>query len=111
MLWKILQELDYEKQPEYFGTQEAYEGSEPFWYIQVYIFTPKPLEEFLRWKRSVQPLHQDVLLMLGFVMWHVKHIWSPVHVITNSWTEQSMLIPLNGQADLPTSMWSPYKTR
>jgi hypothetical protein len=29
MLWKMLHELGYEKQPEYFGTQVTYEGSEP----------------------------------------------------------------------------------
>jgi hypothetical protein len=29
MLWKMLQELGYEKQPEYFGTQVTYQGSEP----------------------------------------------------------------------------------
>jgi hypothetical protein len=29
MLWKMLQELGYEKQPEYFGTRITYEGSEP----------------------------------------------------------------------------------
>jgi hypothetical protein len=44
MLWKMLQELGYEKQPEYFGTQVIYEGSEPIWHVQVYIFTPKPLK-------------------------------------------------------------------
>jgi hypothetical protein len=38
-----LQELGYEKQLEYFGTQVTYEGSEPVWHVQVYIFTPKPL--------------------------------------------------------------------
>jgi hypothetical protein len=43
MLWKMLQELGYEKQLEYFGTQVTYEGSEPVWHVQVYIFTPKPL--------------------------------------------------------------------
>jgi hypothetical protein len=43
MLWKMLQELGYEKQPEYFGTQVTYEGSEPVWHTQVYIFTPKTL--------------------------------------------------------------------
>jgi hypothetical protein len=42
MLWKILQELGYEKQPEYFATRITYEGSEPVWHVQVYIFTPKP---------------------------------------------------------------------
>jgi hypothetical protein len=44
MLWKMLQELGYEKQPEYFGTQVTYEGSDPVWHIQVYIFTPRPLK-------------------------------------------------------------------
>jgi hypothetical protein len=43
MLWKMLQELGYEKQTEYFGTQVTYEGSEPVWHIQVYIFSPNPL--------------------------------------------------------------------
>jgi hypothetical protein len=43
MLWKMFQELGYEKQPEYFGTQITYEGFEPVWHIQVYIFTLKPL--------------------------------------------------------------------
>jgi hypothetical protein len=42
MLWKMLQELGYEKQPEYFGTQVTYEASKPVWHVQVYIFTPKP---------------------------------------------------------------------
>jgi hypothetical protein len=44
MLWKMLQELGYEKQPEYFGTQVTYEGSKPIWHVQVYIFSPKPLK-------------------------------------------------------------------
>jgi hypothetical protein len=48
-----LQELGYEKQPEYFGTQVTYEGSEPVWHVQLYIFTPKPSEDFMRWKRSM----------------------------------------------------------
>jgi hypothetical protein len=43
MLWKMLQELVYKKQPEYFGGQVTYEGSEPIWHVQVYIFSPKPL--------------------------------------------------------------------
>ncbi len=33
MLWKMLQELGYEKQPEYFGTQVTYEGSKPVWHV------------------------------------------------------------------------------
>jgi hypothetical protein len=43
MFWKMLQELGYEKQPEYFGTQVTYDGSKPVWHVQVYIFTTKPL--------------------------------------------------------------------
>jgi hypothetical protein len=39
----MLQERVYEKQLEYFGTQVTYEGSEPIYRVQVYIFTPKPL--------------------------------------------------------------------
>jgi hypothetical protein len=42
MLRKMLQELGYEKQPEYFGTQIIYGGSEPVCHVQVYIFTSKP---------------------------------------------------------------------
>jgi hypothetical protein len=42
MLWMILQELGYEKQPRYYGTQVTYEGSGSVWHVQVYIFTPKP---------------------------------------------------------------------
>jgi hypothetical protein len=33
MLWKMLLELGYEKQPKYFGTQITYEGSEPVWHV------------------------------------------------------------------------------
>jgi hypothetical protein len=43
MLWKMLQEFGYKKQLKYHGTQVMYEGSEPVWYVQVYILTPKPL--------------------------------------------------------------------
>jgi hypothetical protein len=42
MLWKMLQVLGYEKQPEHFVTRITYEGSEPAWHAQVYMFTPKP---------------------------------------------------------------------
>jgi hypothetical protein len=44
MLWKMLQELGYEKQPKYYGTQVMFEGSKPMWHVQIYIFTPKPLK-------------------------------------------------------------------
>jgi hypothetical protein len=48
---------------------------------------------------------------LGFVMLHVKHTWSPILTIVNSWTEQSMLISLSEQVGLLTSMQSPYKMK
>jgi hypothetical protein len=51
MLWKILQELGYEKQLRYYGTQVTYEGSEPMWHVQVYIFTPKPFRGIFEVKK------------------------------------------------------------
>jgi hypothetical protein len=62
MLWKILQELGYEKQPEYFGTQVTYEGSEPVWHVQVYIFTPKPL----RGVYEVEKIHAAIASRRSF---------------------------------------------
>ena len=56
MLWKMLQELGYEKPPQYFGTQVTYEGSVPVWYVQVYIFTPKPLRELF----EVEKIHAAI---------------------------------------------------
>jgi hypothetical protein len=56
MLWKMLQELGYEKQPKYFGTQVTYEGSEPIWHVQVYIFTPKAL----RGVYEVEKIHATI---------------------------------------------------
>jgi hypothetical protein len=44
VLWKILQELGYEKQSKYYGTQVTYEGSESVWHVQVYMFTSMPLQ-------------------------------------------------------------------
>jgi hypothetical protein len=43
----MLQELGYEKQPKYYGTQVTYEGSKSVWHVQVYIFTPRPLRGVL----------------------------------------------------------------
>jgi hypothetical protein len=51
MLWKILQELEYEKQPRYYGTQVTYDGSEPVWHVQVYIFAPKPFRGIFEVKK------------------------------------------------------------
>jgi hypothetical protein len=62
MLWKMLQELGYEKQPEYFGTRITYEGSEPVWHIQVYIFTPKPL----RGVYEVEKIHAAIASRRSF---------------------------------------------
>jgi hypothetical protein len=56
MLWKMLQELGYKKQPKYYGTQVTYEGSESVWHVQVYIFTPKPLRGVF----EVQNIHAAV---------------------------------------------------
>jgi hypothetical protein len=64
-----------------------YEGSELVWHVQVYILTPSPSEEFLKLKRSMQPLLQDATSMLEFMMPLVKLTWSLIHVITNSWME------------------------
>jgi hypothetical protein len=72
MLWKMLQELGYEKQPKYYGTQVTYEGFKSVWHVQVYIFTPRPFEEFLKLRRSMQPLLQDATSTLKFVMPPVK---------------------------------------
>jgi beta-lactamase class D len=62
----------------------------------------------MRWKRSMQPLHQDDLSTLGFMMLHVKHTWSSILAIVSSWMEQSMLISLSEQVGLLTSMLSLY---
>jgi hypothetical protein len=62
MLWKMLQELGYEKQPAYFGTQVTYEGREPVWHIQLYIFTPKPL----RGVYEVEKIHAAIALRCSF---------------------------------------------
>jgi beta-lactamase class D len=59
----------------------------------------------------MQPLHQDILSTLGFMMLHVKHTWSSVLTIVSSWMEQSMLISLSEQADLLKSMSSLYKMK
>jgi hypothetical protein len=84
MLWKILQELGYEKQLRYYGTQVTYEASESVWHVQVYIFTPSPFEEFLKSRRSIQPSPRDAPSTLEFVMLLVKLTWSLIRVIANS---------------------------
>jgi hypothetical protein len=62
MLWKMLQELGYEKQPEYFGTRITYKGSEPVWHVQVYIFTPKPF----RGVYEVEKIHAAIASRRSF---------------------------------------------
>jgi hypothetical protein len=62
ILCKMLQELGYEKQPEYFGTQVTYEGSEPIWHVQVYIFSPKPL----KWVYEVEKIHAAITSRCSF---------------------------------------------
>jgi hypothetical protein len=58
----MLQELGYEKQPKYFGTQVTYEGSEPVWHVQVYIFTLKPL----RGVYEVEKIHPAIASRCSF---------------------------------------------
>jgi hypothetical protein len=108
MLWKMLQELGYEKQPKYYGTQVMFEGSKPMWHVQIYIFTPSPSREFLRWTRYMQPLPQDVPSTLESVMLPTKLTRSLVHAIVNSSMEQSTPVFPNNVVGLPTSMWSLY---
>jgi hypothetical protein len=91
MLWKMLQELGYEKQPEYFGTQVTYEGSEPVWHVQVYIFTPKPL----RGVYEVEEIHAAIASRHSF----------------HAGMERSMLISLSEQVGHLTSMSSLYKMK
>jgi hypothetical protein len=62
MLWKMFQELGYKKQPKYYGTQVTYEGSEPMWHIQVYIFTPEPLQGIF----EVGKIHAAITLRRTF---------------------------------------------
>jgi hypothetical protein len=64
MLWKMLQELGYKKQPEYFGTQVTYEGSEPVWHVQVYIFTRKPLRGVF----EVEKIHAAIAPRCTFII-------------------------------------------
>jgi hypothetical protein len=77
MLWKMLQELGYEKELKYYGTQVMYEGSEYVWHVQVNIFTLSPSEEFSRSRRSMKPFPQDALSTLEFVMLPTKLTWLP----------------------------------
>jgi beta-lactamase class D len=65
----------------------------------------------MRWKRSRQSLHQNVLSTLGFVMLRIKHTRSSVLAIVNSWMEWSMLISLSEQVGLLTSMSTVYKMK
>jgi hypothetical protein len=87
MLWKMLQELGYEKQPKYYGTQVMYEGFEFEWHVQVYIFTPSLFEEFLKSRRPLQPSPKDATSTLEFVIPPIKLTWSLVRIITNYWME------------------------
>jgi hypothetical protein len=85
VLWKILQELGYEKQSKYYGTQVTYEGSESVWHVQVYMFTSMPSKEFLRLRRSMQPSLQDAPSTLEFMMLLGKLTWLLVRAIANSY--------------------------
>jgi hypothetical protein len=62
MLWKMLQKLRYEKQPEYFGTQVTYESFKPIWHVQAYIFTPKPIRGVF----EVEKIHAAIVSRCSF---------------------------------------------
>jgi hypothetical protein len=98
----MLQELGYEKQSKYYGTQVTYGGFEPVWHVQVYIFTLSPSEGFLRSRRSMQPSLQDAPFTLEFMMPTAKSTWSLIHAIANSRMEQSIPIPPPQRASGPT---------
>jgi hypothetical protein len=59
MPWKMLQELGYEKQPEYFGTRVTYEGSETVWHVQVYKYRKANLYTYLTCQISWQTIITD----------------------------------------------------
>jgi hypothetical protein len=56
MLWKMLQELGYEKQSKYYGTQVTCEDSESVWHVHAYIFTPKALRGIF----EVEKIHASI---------------------------------------------------
>jgi hypothetical protein len=64
----VLQELGYKKQLKYYGTQVTYEGFEPVWHVQVYIFTPKPLRGVFEVEKIHAAIAQDATSMLEYVM-------------------------------------------
>jgi hypothetical protein len=79
MLWKILQELGYEKQPRYYGTQVTYEGSEPVRHVQVYIFTPKPFRGIF----EVEKIHAAIAPKRTFYA-EIQDATCPVYMVTHS---------------------------
>jgi hypothetical protein len=111
MLSKMLQELGYEKQPEYFGTQVTYEGSEPIWHVQVYIYTPKPL----RGVYEVEKIHAAIASRRSFnagICDDARQAYMvSILAIVSSWMEWSMLISLSEEVGLLTSMSSLYKMK
>jgi hypothetical protein len=62
MLWKMLQELGYEKQSKYCGTQATYEGFKPVWHVQFYIYIPKPIRGVF----EVEKIHAAIALRCNF---------------------------------------------
>jgi hypothetical protein len=76
----MLQELGYEKQPEYFGTQVTYEGSDPVWHIQVYIFTPRPLKAVY----EVEKIHAAIASRRSFNA-GICDAAHQAYMVINSW--------------------------
>jgi hypothetical protein len=52
----MMQELGYEKEPKYYGTQVTYESSEPMWHVQLYILTLKPVRGIF----EVEKIHATI---------------------------------------------------
>jgi hypothetical protein len=78
MLWKILQELGYEKQLRYYGTQVMYEGSKPVWHLHVYIFTPKPFRGIF----EVEKIHAAIAPRRTFYA-GIRDAACPAYMVTH----------------------------
>jgi hypothetical protein len=75
----MLQELGYEKQPKYYGTQVTYEGSESVWHVQVYIFTPKPLRGVF----EVEKIHAAIAPRCNFYT-GIRDVVYQAYMVTRS---------------------------
>jgi hypothetical protein len=75
----MLQELGYTKQPKYYWIQLMYEDSESVWHVQVYIFTPKPLQEVF----EVEKIHAAIAPRRNFYA-RIHDAVSQAYMVTRS---------------------------